>query len=123
MQQPTAHRRETIDALTASLDEAMGLLRRGLYPELGEHFRSIEQQSEGLEALKGALENGSPPPSGIRESCEQLGRRLVVFSEVARHVATVESGMLELLAGPSDTSYGRDGQCANRGDYQFEQEA
>lgn len=123
MQHPTAHGRATIDALTQSLDEGLGLLRRGRYPELDEHFRGFQQQAQSLEALKRALENGSPPPSGIRESCEQLGRRLVVFSEVARQVATVESGMLQIVAGPRDNAYGRDGQCGNPGGYQFEQEA
>ena len=102
---------QTIDALSYSLDEAMDLLRRGRYPELDQHFRRFQQQTLGLEALKRALESGSPPAAGVRESCERLGRKLVVFSEVARQVAAVEWGLFELLAGPSDTAYGRDGQC------------
>ena len=123
MQPQTAPGRETIDTLTHSLDAALGLLRRGRYPELGEHFRGFEQQAQGLAALKQALENGSLPAPGLREGCEQLGRRLMVLSEVARQVATVESGMLQIVAGPRDRSYGRDGQCGNPGGSQFEQEA
>jgi hypothetical protein len=124
MQQPAAPGRETIDALTHSLDQALGLLRRGRYGELGEHLRGFEQQADGLEALKRALQGGSPPPAGVRESCQQLGRRLMVFSEVARHVAALEFGVLELLAGPRDSSYGPDGQCAgSRAIHHFQQEA
>jgi hypothetical protein len=59
----------------------------------------------------------------MRESCERLGRGLIVFSEVARQVAAVETGMVQLLAGPGERAYGRDGQCEDGGGYQFEQEA
>lgn len=127
MQQPTAQSRQTIDALTQSIDQATELLRRGRYVELDSHFRGFEQQALHFEALKQALENGSPPAAGIRESCDQLGCRLVVFSELARQVAALESGMMELLAGPRDHAYTRDGQCEtgpveNQTTARFEQE-
>jgi hypothetical protein len=123
VQPPTSDNPQTIDRLAQGLDEAMRLLRRGRYPELEQHFRRFEQQALGLEALRRALQNGSAPPAGTRESCERLGRKLVVFSAVARQVAAVESGMIELLAGPGDSAYGRDGQCAPPGSAHFEQEA
>jgi hypothetical protein len=123
VQQPSAHGCDAIDALARSIDEALGLLRRGRYPEMEAHFRRFEQQAQGLEALKRALEKGSRAPSGIRESCEQLGRRLLVFSEVARQVAKVEFGVVQLLAGPRDSSYGRNGHCEEHGGSHFEQEA
>ena len=123
MQQQPAYSRQTIDMLAQSIDEAVELLRRGRYPELDEHFRGFAQRAQQLEGLKRALENGSPAPPGMQQSCERLGRRLIVFAEVARQVVTIESGMMQLLAAPRDSSYGRDGQCGNRGGYQFEQEA
>ncbi len=110
---PTGHP-STIDALASSLDRAMDLLRLSRYGELDEHFRSIEPEAARLETLKRAIVGGSPPPAGLRESCERLGRRLVVLTEVARQVAAVESGMLDLLAGPRDSSYDRDGQVHSR---------
>jgi hypothetical protein len=112
----------TIAGLTESLDEALELLRRGCYPELSGHFQRIAQQAQGLAALRQALEDGSRPPLGVREGCELLGRKLLVFSEVARQVAAVECGVLELFAGPRDSSYGRDGQCETSGGTRFEQE-
>jgi hypothetical protein len=123
VQQPTAHPRQTIDALAQSIDQAMELLRRGRYAELDSHFQGFAQQALRLEALKQALENGSPPAAGLRESCDHLGHRLVVFSELARQVAAIESGVMELIAGPRDHAYGRDGQCENGAAARFEQEA
>jgi hypothetical protein len=123
VQNTTDNGRETIDALAASIDQAMHLLRRGRYRELGEHLAGFEQQAEGLQALRQALEAGSAPPLGVRESCERLGQRLVVFSQVARQVAAVESGVVQLLAEPRDSSYGRDGQPGNGAALEFQQEA
>lgn len=122
MPQPSACSHETIDLLTRSLETALELLRHGRYPELDEHFRGFAHQAQGLAALKRALEDGAPP-QGIRESCQRLGRSLLVFSEVARQVATVETGMVQWLAGPGEGAYGRNGHSNGCGGYQFEQEA
>jgi hypothetical protein len=121
---------ECVDALTRSLDQALGLLRSGRYAELSGQLGEFEHQAQALGAWKRALQSGMAAPAGMRASCERLGRRLVVFSEVARQVATLEFGVLQLVTGPRDSSYGRDGLCgvgeapsAGPGNVPFEREA
>lgn len=114
---------ETIRALTATVDEAAALLRAGRYSDLDGRFDRLRQQAKDLDALKQALHNGTAADPGLRQCCEQLGKSLFVFSEVAKQVATVEGGLAQIVAGPRDGSYGRDGHCENSGGAHFRQEA
>jgi hypothetical protein len=114
---------EPIDSLAQGVEEAIALLRDARYPLLQQHLPSIEEQAAGMRAFKQALLNGSPPPRGARESCERLGRRLHVLSEVVRHVAEVEFALTRLVAWPGESPYGRDGHCGQDGAPKFQQEA
>jgi hypothetical protein len=113
----------TIQALTQTVDEALGLLRQGRYSDLEATFSRLERQATGLETLKLALQNGAIPEPSLERLCGHLGNSLFVFSQVARQVATVEAGMAQLFAGPRDCSYGRGGQCESAGESRFRQEA
>lgn len=114
---------QTISALTTTVDEAIALLRAGRYGELDSQFDRLREQVEDLEALKRALHNGTPADLRLRQCCEQLGRSLFVFSEVAKQVATIEGGLAQMVAGLRDGSYGRDGHCESSGGLHFQQEA
>ncbi len=114
---------QTISALAATVDEAAALLRAGRYGELGTQFDRLREQAQDLEALKLALHSGTPADPRLRQCCEQLGKSLFVFSEVAKQVATIEGGLAQMVAGPRDGSYGRDGHCESSGGMHFQQEA
>jgi hypothetical protein len=114
---------EAVQALTQTVDEAVRLLRTGRYGDLEAHFTRLERQAKDLEALKQALAGGAPAGPGLQQRCEQLGKSLFVFSEVAKQVAMVEAGMVQMVAGPRDGSYDRAGNCEIPGGASFRQEA
>lgn len=114
---------ETISVLTAAVEEAVALLRAGRYSELDAQFERVQQQAEELEALKLALRSGTAADPRLRQCCEQLGRSLFVFSEVAKQVAAIEAGLAQMAAGPRGGSYSRDGHCGNADGPHFHQEA
>lgn len=114
---------DPIESLTRSIDEAVELLRHARYPQLQQHLPRIEKQAAGMQALQQALANGSPAPQGAGESCERLGRRLHVLSEVARQVAQVEFALTQLVTTPRESAYRRDGQCGLDAPPRFQQEA
>ena len=114
---------EAVHALAQTVDDAVRLLRTGRYADLEAHFTRLEQQAKDLKALKEALAGGAPAGPGLRQRCEQLGKSLFVFSEVAKQVALVEAGMVEIVAAPRDGSYDRAGNCEIPGGANFRQEA
>jgi len=114
---------ETIHGITHTVDEAVALLRNGRYSDLDAHLARLQQQAADLETLKQHLFYGARAEPGLAERCEQLGKSLFVLSQVAKQVATVEAGIAQLIAGPSDGSYDRGGHCENPGGFRFQQEA
>jgi hypothetical protein len=114
---------DPIHAMSACADRALALLERRRYKDLIVPLNELETRSRHLSKLRQLLMQGAPAPAGTRASCERLGQRLWVLSEVARQMAEIEAGLAGLWAPAGGRFYDRSGQAVEARTTGWEREA
>jgi len=102
---------ETLAEVSDALDTAVRLASQGRYGELTAHAAAVEQAAAALDQLKRDLETDASTGGPLRESSRRIRRKVSTLSEVMRHAAVVQAGLLQVEGSVAD-NYNRRGAFA-----------